>query len=71
MLRFSLFLTSLCLIGTGCTVNEVIVADETELIVADAAVYGVNPDMVLVGFGFYIIRLYIGVSLGPPSIGLD
>ncbi|MCG8368917.1 MAG: hypothetical protein MJA32_00230 [Proteobacteria bacterium] len=36
MLRFSLFLTSLCLIGTGCTVNEVIVADETELIVADA-----------------------------------
>lgn len=38
MLRFSLFLISLCLIGSGCTVNEVIVADETELVVADAPV---------------------------------
>ncbi len=38
MLRASLLVVSLCLIGTGCTVNEVIVADETELVVADAPV---------------------------------
>ena len=34
MLRFSLLLLALCLLGTGCTVNEVIVAEETELEVA-------------------------------------
>ncbi|MDJ0792605.1 MAG: hypothetical protein QNI98_00070 [Woeseiaceae bacterium] len=34
MLRFSLLLLALCLLGTGCTVNEVIVAEETELVVA-------------------------------------
>ena len=45
--------------------------DRNTVIDADAAVYGVNPHMVLVGFGFYIIRLYIGLSVGPPSIGLD
>ena len=38
MLRTSLLVVSLCLLGTGCTVNEVIVADETELVVADAPV---------------------------------
>ena len=34
MLRFSLLLLALCLLGTGCTVNEVIVAEETELVVS-------------------------------------
>ncbi len=34
MLRFFLLLLALCLLGTGCTVNEVIVAEETELVVA-------------------------------------
>jgi len=34
MLRLLLLLISLCLLGTGCTVNEVVVADETELLVA-------------------------------------
>ena len=38
MLRFSLLLLALCLLGTGCTVNEVIVAEETELIVAQTQV---------------------------------
>ena len=38
MLRTSLLVVSLCLVGTGCTVSEVIVADETELVVADAPV---------------------------------
>lgn len=38
MLRTTLFVVFLCLIGAGCTVNEVIVADETELVVADAPV---------------------------------
>ena len=36
MLRTLLLLISLCLLGTGCTVNEVVVADETELLVAQA-----------------------------------
>jgi len=36
MLRISLLIILLCLVGAGCTVNEVIVADETELVVADA-----------------------------------
>ena len=36
MLRLLLLLISLCLLGTGCTVNEVVVADETELLVAEA-----------------------------------
>ncbi|RZV33997.1 MAG: hypothetical protein EX272_13725 [Chromatiales bacterium] len=35
MLRSLLLLISLCLLGTGCTVNEVVVADETELLVAE------------------------------------
>ena len=34
MLRISLFLLALCLLGTGCTVAEVIVAEESELNVA-------------------------------------
>lgn len=38
MLRLSLLLISLCLLGTGCTVNEVVVADETELLVAESPV---------------------------------
>ena len=38
MLRITLLLVVLCLLGTGCTVNEVIVADETELVVAQAPV---------------------------------
>ncbi len=38
MLRASLLVVSLCLVGTGCTVNEVIVADETELFVAESPV---------------------------------
>jgi hypothetical protein len=38
MLRISLLLVVLCLLGTGCTVNEVIVADETELVVAHSPV---------------------------------
>jgi hypothetical protein len=37
MLRLLLFVF-LCLLGTGCTVNEVIVADETELLVAESPV---------------------------------
>lgn len=36
MLRLSLSLFLLCLVAAGCTVNEVIVADETELVVADS-----------------------------------
>lgn len=36
MLRAPLFAVSLCLLGSGCTVNEVIVADESELVVAEA-----------------------------------
>ena len=35
MLRSLLLLITLCLLGTGCTVNEVVVADETELLVAE------------------------------------
>jgi len=38
MLRLSLLFLTLCLLGTGCTVNEVIVADETELVVASSPV---------------------------------
>jgi hypothetical protein len=38
MLRTSLLVVTLCLVGTGCTVNSVIVADETELVVADETV---------------------------------
>ncbi len=38
MLRTTLFVVFLCLFGAGCTVNEVIVADETTLVVADAPV---------------------------------
>jgi len=38
MLRLSLPLIVLCLMGTGCTVNEVIVAEETELVVANSPV---------------------------------
>lgn len=38
MLRFPLFILMLCLLGTGCAVNEVIVADEMELHVADSPV---------------------------------
>lgn len=38
MLRLSLLLLTLCLFGTGCTVNEVIVAEETELLVANSPV---------------------------------
>lgn len=38
MLRTSLLVVTLCLAGTGCTVNSVIVADETELVVADEPV---------------------------------
>ena len=38
MLRSLLLLISLCLLGTGCTVNEVVVADETELLVAQTPV---------------------------------
>ena len=34
MLRISLLLLALCLLGTGCTVAEVIVAEESELNVA-------------------------------------
>ncbi len=36
MLRSLLLLISLCLLSTGCTVNEVVVADETELLVAQS-----------------------------------
>jgi hypothetical protein len=36
MLRLSLLIILLCLVGAGCAVNEVIVADETKLVVADA-----------------------------------
>lgn len=36
MPKLLLLLLFLCLLGTGCTVNEVIVADETELLVAEA-----------------------------------
>jgi hypothetical protein len=38
MLRIVLLLVALCLLGTGCSVNEVIVADETELDVATSPV---------------------------------
>ena len=38
MLRLSLLLITLCLLGTGCAVNEVVVADETELVVAKSPV---------------------------------
>jgi len=38
MLRITLLLVVLCLLGTGCTVNEVVVADETELVVAQSPV---------------------------------
>jgi len=38
MLRLSLLLVVLCLLGTGCTVNEVVVAEETELLVANSPV---------------------------------
>lgn len=38
MLRLFLLLAMLCLLGTGCTVNEVVVADETELLVAHSPV---------------------------------
>ncbi len=38
MLRVWLFLALTCLVGAGCTVNEVIVAEETDLVVADAPV---------------------------------
>ena len=38
MLRLSLLLVMLCLLGTGCSVNEVVVADETELLVAESPV---------------------------------
>ncbi len=38
MLRIVLLLIALCLLGTGCTVNEVVVADETELYVAKSPV---------------------------------
>lgn len=38
MLRTVLLLVVLCLLGAGCTVNEVIVADETELAVASTPV---------------------------------
>lgn len=36
MLRLSLLLVILCVLGTGCTVNEVVVAEETELLVAES-----------------------------------
>ena len=36
MLRLTLPILVLCLVGAGCTVNEVIVADETELVVAQS-----------------------------------
>jgi hypothetical protein len=38
MLRISLLVLFLCLVGTGCTVNHVVVAEETELVVADEPV---------------------------------
>jgi hypothetical protein len=38
MLRITLLFVMLCLLGAGCTVNEVIVAEETELVVADSPV---------------------------------
>jgi hypothetical protein len=38
MLRTLLPVLFLCLVGTGCTVNHVVVADETELVVADEPV---------------------------------
>ena len=38
MLRLSLLILTLCLLGTGCSVNEVIVAEETELVVASSPV---------------------------------
>ncbi len=38
MLRIVLLLVALCLLGAGCTVNEVVVADETELDVASSPV---------------------------------
>jgi hypothetical protein len=38
MLRLSLLFVLLCLLGTGCAVNEVIVADETKLLVAESPV---------------------------------
>ncbi len=38
MPRIVLLLVALCLMGTGCSVNEVVVADETELVVATSPV---------------------------------
>jgi hypothetical protein len=38
MLRVGLLITALCLAGAGCAVNEVIVADETTLVVSEAPV---------------------------------
>ncbi len=38
MLRIVLLLIALCLLGTGCAVNEIVVADETELYVANSPV---------------------------------
>ncbi len=38
MLRVGLPITALCLAGAGCAVNEVIVADETTLVVSEAPV---------------------------------
>ncbi|MBT8094658.1 MAG: hypothetical protein KJP08_07605, partial [Gammaproteobacteria bacterium] len=38
MLRVGLLITALCLAGAGCAVNEVIVAEETTLVVSDTPV---------------------------------
>ena len=38
MLRLSLLLVILSLLGSGCTVNEVVVAEETELLIAESPV---------------------------------
>ncbi|MGI9248272.1 MAG: hypothetical protein ACR2QI_04615, partial [Woeseiaceae bacterium] len=36
--RIFIFLFLLCLAGTGCSVNEVVVAEETKLVVAESLV---------------------------------
>ncbi|MBT8108940.1 MAG: hypothetical protein KJP17_11925 [Gammaproteobacteria bacterium] len=56
MLRTLLPVLFLCLVGTGCTVNHVVVADETELVVADEPV----DEAHLLDIG--IVELFSGID---------
>ena len=66
MMRTSLFLASLCFAVTGCSVNEVITAEETELIVAEAP-----PDeSMLLDIGVVEFASGIEVSNDPQESGI-